>query len=102
MATGPKTILTIYDGPDIGENIGLNIEDRKRRRSGPETKGTMDTEGGLKMIESGALSEVHQGAVFSVTDSTVTKQFSRFGKPLISSNTWRLGEVSESHIVIFV
>ncbi|KAL1803594.1 hypothetical protein ACET3Z_032241 [Daucus carota] len=37
-------------GPEEEENHGLEIEDQKRRRSGPETKSIMDTDDTLRNI----------------------------------------------------
>lgn len=37
-------------GLEIEENVGLDIEDRKRRRSGPESKGVMDTDENMILL----------------------------------------------------
>lgn len=38
-------------GLDSEDNIGLNLEDRKCRRRGPESKGVMDTDDNIKALE---------------------------------------------------
>ncbi|KAI3665356.1 hypothetical protein L6452_43980 [Arctium lappa] len=46
---GGKSVpyLTYPSGPDEEELDGLNVEERKKRRGGPEVPETMDTQGGL-------------------------------------------------------
>ncbi|KAL8096843.1 hypothetical protein AgCh_030074 [Apium graveolens] len=42
LSKGPNISLEVQKWPESDEDVGLNIEDRKRRRSGPITEGTMD------------------------------------------------------------
>lgn len=44
LFSGPIQISNTHNGPDNDECIGLNLEDMKRRRSGPKTKIKIDTE----------------------------------------------------------
>lgn len=48
VGNGPINQGCMINGPDNEEDIGLNLEDRKRRRSWPITSGPMDTDGGFK------------------------------------------------------
>lgn len=50
-----KHIMGSANGPLNEELTGLNIEERKRRRSGPEDNNYMDTDGGIVTLFPGAV-----------------------------------------------
>lgn len=55
-------------GPEEVEAIGLQLSERKRMRGGPDCYDIMDTEGGLKIGEKNAASELSLEAVLSNVD----------------------------------
>lgn len=55
-------------GPEADELSGLNVEERKRRRGGPDSFETMDTEGRLQMVVSGKQVNTIIGASLSGLD----------------------------------
>lgn len=69
---GPLNNKFIPNGPESDEDTGLNLEDRKRRRSGPATKGTMDVEGGIKLNDENEILRLTQGTVVSELDYAIT------------------------------
>lgn len=75
LSNGPDNTVSFQHGPEVEEDIGLNLEDRKRRRSGPESKGPMDTEGEFKVIEFSEQNNTTQEAFFSDLDSAASSQF---------------------------
>lgn len=72
LESGSTSVKDLVIGLEIEETTGLSIEDRKRRRFGPEVSSTMDMNGGLpslQMLEDGTNK---MEAVFSGTDYTAS------------------------------
>lgn len=70
---GPSTYLDLSDRLGEDEDVGLEIEDKKRRRSGSTSRSTMDVEGVLQSTESKEGDKSKQVTVFSETDYTATE-----------------------------
>lgn len=73
LKDGSNRFERLQFGPEIEEDNGLMLEDRKRR-SGALINETMDTKGGLKTLEFTENTGLPQGAVFSDSDFSATTQ----------------------------
>lgn len=69
---GPANYMQLADGLEAQENDGLDIEDRKRRRSGLESNTVMDVEGAFSKSDNEGRLRLQQDTVFSDVDYTVT------------------------------
>lgn len=67
VVAGAIQISNNYIGPDAEESSGLNIEDRKRRRSGPASNTVMDINDSSKIIKG-----THTEAVLSEMDCSAS------------------------------
>lgn len=69
---GLPNYRAISNGLDTEENSGLEIEDRKRRRSGTEINNIMDVEGVFNDVEPQGIFSQHKETAFSEVDYAVT------------------------------
>lgn len=70
--TGTKSIIYLSNGLDLEEDHGLDLDERKRKRTGPLSKNAMDTDEGLPIINQGKNTGLSQDAVLSETDCIAT------------------------------
>ncbi|KAL1834917.1 hypothetical protein ACET3Z_004568 [Daucus carota] len=71
---GPNTFIQITNGLFEEEDDGMDLEERKRKRIGPITKGPMDTDDILLGGEIGNKPVQLKEAVFSEADYTISRK----------------------------
>lgn len=71
---GPHSFIQITNGLFEEEDNGLDLEERKRKRTGPLSKGPMDTDDILLRGEHGNKLEQLKETVFSDADYTLSKK----------------------------
>lgn len=74
IISGAQSFVQITNGLFEEEDIGLNIEDRKRQRIGPLSKGPMDTDDVILNEEQGNISIQLNEAVLSHIDCTISNK----------------------------
>lgn len=72
----PRNLLisNVDNGPGEDESIGLNLEGRKRSRTGHETHNTMDTDGVMQITGLAATKNTLKETTLSTVDCVVTNQ----------------------------
>lgn len=74
ISSGSQSFVQITNGLFEEEDVGLNIEDRKRQRTGPLSKGPMDTDDIILNEEQGNISIQLNKTVLSNIDCTISNK----------------------------